>query len=844
MTMMPTGPAPRTASDSDEELLRRYFVAQAPDTDAMEQLFKRHADTAFRIAMREMRNSADAEEAVQSAFLNVLTKGRNQSVANVRGWIMGIVVNSCRDKIKEDARRRKRVESAATDRTAEQTRSDEKTELIAAAMRTVEALPERYRLAVSMHFLEGMTFREVACALSLSEDAVAQQASRGIEQVRQSLAAAGFTASAIAIPELLVSSGSVTAPAALTASFKTMIANAGATKAISASAAAKSAGVQMFLKAALLLTALLVVTIGFQRGSGPSNPRADGAAPAASQPEPLAGSQPVAIDNGLAAIFNKKISVSYRNEILGDVLEDLNLRYGLHSLRDYFLHDAGPINLALNDITLKDALERIAVATNLKIEFRNSTAVFWNKPDEKILADLEQKLKEGDESKRAEAVASLAFIADVRVYPLLYAAMKDPSEEVRFWASSGLTQHRDTFGLWSGAGDTVEELRRMVDAPPAGIEKWIPIAMLGATQDARAVKPLLELIQGDKIDDWRLASLVAGCLGQIESEDSTLALRGLLKDPHKATRAGALMALGARKIAYSFDEVAAFLNDPYDSWSLMHPGDDRRQYAARMLAIFMRDQDAASVIALSRQGKAETRGEAALLLGYLVGQGNAPAYDELVKLLDDPLPAMRGDACYAAGLSRDVRFVEALINHAEHDSDLNVRARAAFSLGWIGTEQCVGYLLKKAQNPADDLQGELHLYLSVSHDERAIDACVPYLRDANMERRTSAFSALAEIHTARACNTLLALTKDKDDAVRKDAIVRLAAYPFSRPEVVDDLLAMLQTGNDAEKASAAEGLQGYYWRPLPGARKVQIRSAIKEYERLKKTGKPAPAGDF
>src|ERR1700745_2914467 len=80
------------SSESDRELLRRFF--SGGEREAMEQLFLRHADMAYRVALRELQNSADAEEAVQTAFVNILTLtqvGRgSHAVDNVRGWIMGI----------------------------------------------------------------------------------------------------------------------------------------------------------------------------------------------------------------------------------------------------------------------------------------------------------------------------------------------------------------------------------------------------------------------------------------------------------------------------------------------------------------------------------------------------------------------------------------------------------------------------------------------------------------------------------------------------------------------------------------------------------------------------------
>ena len=270
MTRMESTHANAGDPSSDTELLRRYFGHG--DRDAMNSLFIRYANTAYRVALADLENAADAEEVVQTAFLYVLQHG-NRDVQNVRGWIMRIVVSACHDKMKEESRRRDRQQAAAENRTIAMEADRENAELVAAAIGAIKALPEKYRLPVWLHHLEGLTFREVAAALSLPEDAVAQQASRGMEQVRQSLAVAGFSAVAVALPELLGATLPV-APAALTASFKTMIAGSAAKSAGAAAAGmgAKTAAAATSMKLAIagaLLLATMAVAVVFHSGSHP-----------------------------------------------------------------------------------------------------------------------------------------------------------------------------------------------------------------------------------------------------------------------------------------------------------------------------------------------------------------------------------------------------------------------------------------------------------------------------------------------------------------------------------------------------------------------------------------------
>src|SRR5262249_46134111 len=95
----------------DAELVRRYVAAG--DADAMGELFARHADAAFRLALRFAGRTADAEDAVQTAFLDILKHaGSFRTQASARAWIMGFIVNACRHQARGNIRRETREREA------------------------------------------------------------------------------------------------------------------------------------------------------------------------------------------------------------------------------------------------------------------------------------------------------------------------------------------------------------------------------------------------------------------------------------------------------------------------------------------------------------------------------------------------------------------------------------------------------------------------------------------------------------------------------------------------------------------------------------------------------------
>ncbi|HYE99937.1 MAG TPA: RNA polymerase sigma factor [Planctomycetota bacterium] len=226
----------------DVELLRR-FVEQ-DDRAAMGQLFARHADGAFRLALRVSRHAADAEDAVQAAFFEVLrhaAKFRGES--SVRSWIFGFVVNACRHKAREEGRRAAREQKASKPETA-----PDGGDLPSTVRQAVRTLPEHYRLPVWLYYCEGLSSVEVAETLGLSENTVRSQLSRGVEELRMSLAGVSAGTVLAVLPAAAVE----TAPAALTASLGSLAAG-GVPAAAGLAAKASAAAVAL---AALAGTAL------------------------------------------------------------------------------------------------------------------------------------------------------------------------------------------------------------------------------------------------------------------------------------------------------------------------------------------------------------------------------------------------------------------------------------------------------------------------------------------------------------------------------------------------------------------------------------------------------------
>jgi RNA polymerase sigma factor (sigma-70 family) len=83
------------AYDPDRDLVDR---AAGGDRDAFESLLRRHYDRIHRLAWRLTGSASDAEDMAQEVCCTLVEKlGSFKGEAKFSTWLMGIVVNACRD---------------------------------------------------------------------------------------------------------------------------------------------------------------------------------------------------------------------------------------------------------------------------------------------------------------------------------------------------------------------------------------------------------------------------------------------------------------------------------------------------------------------------------------------------------------------------------------------------------------------------------------------------------------------------------------------------------------------------------------------------------------------------
>src|SRR4051794_34382889 len=146
----------------------------APEADATRELYERYARQIYSYCLHQLGNREEAEDATQSTFLNAfrgLQRGVDPEFESA--WLYKIAQNVCLTRQRSSSRRR-RVETpgdleAMQDYVpAHQTDSDELIRLPEA----LESMPEQQRRALLLREWQGLSYKEIADALDLSQAAV------------------------------------------------------------------------------------------------------------------------------------------------------------------------------------------------------------------------------------------------------------------------------------------------------------------------------------------------------------------------------------------------------------------------------------------------------------------------------------------------------------------------------------------------------------------------------------------------------------------------------------------------------------------------------------------------
>jgi RNA polymerase sigma-70 factor (ECF subfamily) len=198
-----SGGSARSEDSGEARRVKALLLAGQHDEgrEAFASLVARHQRQASRLALYLLRDGAEADEAVQDAFVKVFTHiGSYREDLPFEAWFTRILVNTCRDRQKA-RRRRDRWQVGGLDSSSDGTQlvetaasntpSPEEQVLQAERRRTIakaiDALPERQREVFLLCHADGRSSRDVGSLTGLNESTVRVHLFRAIRKLRDAL---------------------------------------------------------------------------------------------------------------------------------------------------------------------------------------------------------------------------------------------------------------------------------------------------------------------------------------------------------------------------------------------------------------------------------------------------------------------------------------------------------------------------------------------------------------------------------------------------------------------------------------------------------------------------------
>ena len=149
---------------------------------ACKQLYLQYADAMYNLCIRILQHQAEAEDALQEAFIKIFNnihQYRNES--SIGSWIKQIVTNTCLNVLKK--------KKIAFDELKEDMSESENNFTIEEIKKAIEELPHGYRVVFNLFMFEDYSHKQIADMLEISESTAKTQLFKAKRKLKELLIA-------------------------------------------------------------------------------------------------------------------------------------------------------------------------------------------------------------------------------------------------------------------------------------------------------------------------------------------------------------------------------------------------------------------------------------------------------------------------------------------------------------------------------------------------------------------------------------------------------------------------------------------------------------------------------
>ena len=140
--------------------------------DEIERILRQYGDALYRLCLAMLGGSHDAEDAVQETLIRFFRKAPVfRDAEHEKAWLITVAANICRDMLRRRARH-PQTEMEQIEIPQETVRED-------GILDALATLPEKYRLVLVLHYVEGYRVEEVAKTIARTPSAVKMRLQKG-----------------------------------------------------------------------------------------------------------------------------------------------------------------------------------------------------------------------------------------------------------------------------------------------------------------------------------------------------------------------------------------------------------------------------------------------------------------------------------------------------------------------------------------------------------------------------------------------------------------------------------------------------------------------------------------
>jgi len=158
------------------------------DMLACKQLYLQYADAMYNVCVRILQQQADAEDALQEAFIKIFNnihQYRNES--SIGSWMKQIVTNTCLSALKKQKIAFDELKDDTSESDSESESDNGNDYSVDDIKKATEELPPGYRVVFNLFMLEDYSHKQIAEMLEISESTAKTQLFKAKRKMKEIL---------------------------------------------------------------------------------------------------------------------------------------------------------------------------------------------------------------------------------------------------------------------------------------------------------------------------------------------------------------------------------------------------------------------------------------------------------------------------------------------------------------------------------------------------------------------------------------------------------------------------------------------------------------------------------